>query len=159
MRCSFRCFKSIMFLASLRLSDASWPSFWQGDSSQTDWLNSLLTANTLITSLVISLITQQLGSHCYTCTATQNYFYWKEQINTKLSITWRVQTQNWGDCFFGGLSHTRVIWQFNLVNQYSWCLWEKLSSAVKHFFPRTAGVFPFDKQLQVGLTHTSWNFQ
>lgn len=130
-----------MFLLSLQLSGASWPSFWQGDSSQTDWLNSLLTANTLITSLVISLRTQQLGS--YTCTATKNYFYWKEQINTKLSIIWGVQTQNWADFFW--LSHTQVKWQFNLVNRYSWWLWEKLFF---FFFPGNQEFF---------LLRNSWN--
>lgn len=73
-----------------RLSGAACqPSFWQGNSAQTDWLYQSLDtdapANTEIASHVISLITQQLGRHCYTCTTTQNYFYWEGQINTALS--------------------------------------------------------------------------
>lgn len=42
----------------------------------------------------------------YTCTATKNYFYWKEQINTKLSIIGRVQRQNLADYFFLAVSYT-----------------------------------------------------
>ncbi len=53
---------------------ASWASFWQKDSAQTDWFyqspDTDAAANPLIASLVIALITQQLGSHCYTRTAT-----------------------------------------------------------------------------------------